>query len=401
MKRPLSFEKNSGTALVAAGTCLIAATYGLVRLAYGLFLPDISVSLGLDQVVAGRISSGASLAYCAGAVCGLVRSQHPRALVVGALVTASVGSAAMALAPDVRLFAPATVLASAGAGLASPGLVGLVQRNVAHDRAARAQAVVNSGTGPGLVAAGAMALVLLPDWRLGLALSAAGTLVAGAAVLLLDHPVQEATERSAPSRPAPSLDWWRALLLPAVAALLLGSASAVVWTYGRSQLVAAGAGVTASTAAWMAIGVGGTLTVLTASALARLGPPRAWLVTSLAVTTATACLGLVPGQLVAGVAAGAVFGWGFVAASSALIAWASHVDPERSAAGTAALFVTLVLGQGLGSAVAGAIADRQGLPAAFLAAAVVALAAAACGLRPLAPPLATRSTRTRVPADVG
>ena len=383
MKRPLLYGTTSGSGLVVAGTCLIAATYGLVRLAYGLFLPDISASLGLDQVVAGRISSGASLAYCVGAVCGLVWSQHPRALVAGALVTASVGSLAMARAPDVTLFAPATVLASMGAGLASPGLVGLVQRHVATDRSARAQAVVNSGTGPGLVAAGAMALVLLPDWRLGFALSAAGTVVAGSAVLLLDSRGDGPPARVAAAAgvPAPSPAWWRALLLPAVAALLLGSASAVVWTYGRSQLVAAGAGVAASTAAWMAVGVGGILTVLTARALGRLGPPRAWLVTTTAVAGATACLGLVPGQLLAGVVAGTVFGWAFVAASSALIAWAEQVDPQRAAAGTAVLFVTLVLGQGLGSAVAGVVADRHGLPAAFWVAAVVAVGAAACGLR--------------------
>lgn len=382
----------------------MAATYGLVRLAYGLFLPDISASLGLDGVVAGRISSGASFAYCVGAVSGLVWSRHARALVGGALVTASVGSVAMALAPDATLFAAATVLASTGAGLASPGLVGLVERNVAPDRSARAQAVVNSGTGPGLVAAGAMALVLLPCWRLGFVLSAAGTLAAGVAVLLIDARGPRTTVRPAPTGaargvPPASLAWWRALRLPSVAALLLGSASAVVWTYGRSQLVAAGAGVGASTAAWMAVGVGGTLTVLTARPLARLGPPRAWLVTTVGVALATACLGLVPGQLVAGVVAGAVFGWAFVAASTALIAWASYVDPQRSAAGTAVLFVTLVLGQGLGSAAAGSVADRHGLPSAFLVAAAVALVAAGCGLRPVATPLGARTSSDPVPAD--
>ena len=72
MKRALSFEVGRQGALVVAGTALIAGTYGLVRLAYGLFLPDIDASLSLGPTLAALVSSGGSLAYCAGALVGLV-----------------------------------------------------------------------------------------------------------------------------------------------------------------------------------------------------------------------------------------------------------------------------------------------------------------------------------------
>ena len=55
----------------------------------------------------------------------------------------------MALAPSLAFLAPAVVVASAGAGLASPGLVAVVARSVSPPRADAAQATVNAGTGPG------------------------------------------------------------------------------------------------------------------------------------------------------------------------------------------------------------------------------------------------------------
>jgi predicted MFS family arabinose efflux permease len=377
MKRTLSFENPREAGLVVAGTALIAGTYGLVRLAYGLFLSDIQESLNLASVQAGWISSGASVAYCVGALVGLVADRHPRLLVLAALGTAAVGALGMALAPGSAAFVPAAIVSSAGAGLASPGLVGVIARSVPERRRDRAQAVVNSGTGPGLVAAGALALALLPNWRLGFAISAALTAAAGVLVLVLDR--SRSIENDATEPTMRSLRELLTLRVPAVGALLLGAASAAVWTYGRAHLLADGLGSTASTVAWMAIGVGGTATVLTASRQGRLHPARAWSLTTGGVALAIAALGLGAGLLALAPAACLLFGWAFVAATSALIAWAAQLVPDRAAAGTAMLFITLTLGQAIGSAVAGTIADHGGLGLAFLVAAVLAFLAAACG----------------------
>lgn len=376
-------------ALVVTGTCLVAATYGLVRLAYGLFLPDVAASLDLDPRLAGWTSSAASLSYCVGALLGLGADRAPRLVVVGALATGAVGSAGMALAPDRAWFAALAVLGSAGAGLASPGLVGLVDRVVPAEGRARAQAVVNSGTGPGLVAAGLLALLLLPDWRLGFAVSAGLTLLAGAGVLLAagrgaaygvgaDRPERRG---QAEGRGRAGRGLVVALAAPAAGALGLGAASAAVWTYGRTLLVDEGAGPTGSTVGWIAVGVGGAATVLTAGVLGALRPQVAWRATVLAVALVLLVLGVAAGRLPLAVAACAVFGWGFVAATSALIAWAAEVRPERAAAGTALLFVTLVLGQAVGSAVVGEIGARTDLAVGFRVAAGTAALAAAAGLR--------------------
>ncbi|MCD4526150.1 MFS transporter [Nocardioides sp. cx-173] len=380
MKRALSLAVRRETRLVVAGTSLIAGTYGLVRLAYGLFLPDIRVSLEMSSAMAGYVASGASVAYAAGAVFGLAAATQARRLVVGALLTASVGAVGMALSPSLAIFTPWAVVSSMGAGLASPGLVAVVQRNVPPEREARAQARVNAGTGPGLVAAGVLALVLLPDWRLGFVVSAVLTAAAGIAVLVLDRPAVDAETTAGPAVRR-TWDWVAGLWLPALAALLLGAASVVVWTYGRNQVIDEGASGSAATVAWIALGLGGTLTVVTARRMSALRPEPAWLLTNAAVAGSVAALGLGSGHLAVAVFACAVFGWAFVAASSVLIAWTSHLEPDEVAPGTALLFITLMLGQAVGSAAAGPVVDRHGLTTVFLLAAAVAVGSALCGRR--------------------
>lgn len=379
MKRTLSFSETRETALVAAGLGLIACTYGLVRLAYGLYLPDVQASVGLGDAAAGYVSSGASVAYCVGALLGVLASG--RALVIGAVATAAAGSAGMAAATGLTLFVPAAIVASAGAGLASPGLVRVVEGTVREVRRDRAQAVVNAGTGPGLVLAGLLALALLPHWRVGLGISALATVATGVAVLLLGR----AGDTAAPVRVEV-----RALARPALAAALLGTASAVVWTYGRTRLEEAGASEALATLAWVALGVGGSVTVLTARRLSALAPTRAWALT--VATVAGSVVALAVGPLGAALLVCAVFGWGFVAATSALIAWGGQVQPAATAGATAVLFVALVLGQAGGSAAAGALADLVGLPATFALASGVAALAAAVSRRRVHPACRPRRT---------
>ncbi|MGD9960708.1 MFS transporter [Nocardioides sp.] len=359
---------------------LVAGTYGLIRLAYGLYLSDIQASLHLSSSAVGYISSGASVAYSVGALVGLLVERQPRVLVLAALLTGSVGSAGMALASSAAAFVPAAIVASAGAGLASPGMVGIVDRNVRAHRQGHAQAVVNSGTGPGLVAAGALALVLLPQWRAGFVIGAVFTALAGVAVLILDR------SRSAPSAQqsegSSGEAGWRFVLelrTPATGALLLGVASAAVWTYGRTQLVEQEFGGTWSTIGWIAVGLGGTATVLTARRLHAWRPEASWFYTCVSVAISIATLALDTGLLAVALVACFVFGWAFVAATTALIAWVSSLVPERATAGTSVLFIILTLGQAMGSALAGNLADRGGLSLAFLVAAAIAALGAACG----------------------
>ncbi|WNY35135.1 MFS transporter [Curtobacterium flaccumfaciens] len=355
-----------------SGLGLIAATYGLVRLAYGLFLPDVQRDLGLRSDAAGWVSSGASALYCVGAVAGfLLAARMPRVLVAVATLVAGVGAIAMATADGPVPFGVSAVLASAGAGLASPALVRLVAEQVPSALLGRAQAVVNAGTGPGLVGAGVLALVLLPDWRTAWAVSAVFALAVGTLLLVVSRG-GAATSRP----PLPGAPWFAAHRGVIVLALLFGAGSAVVWTYGRSALVDAGASVVVSVSAWIALGVGGAAVVVTARWTNGLHARTLWAVTAGSVAVAVVVLGALPQSTVAALLACAVFGWGYTAATGALIAWTTEIDSERSSAGTSMLFVALVLGQAVGAAGAGALVGAIGFVATFVVGAVVTAASA-------------------------
>ncbi|WP_199439824.1 MFS transporter [Umezawaea beigongshangensis] len=371
MKRSLQ-----SSALLSGATALIAATYGLVRLGYGLFLPDVQRDLRLPVEVAGLVASGGSAAYCVAAVLAfLIAERRPRPVAASAGLLAAAGSAGMAAAAHPAVFAAAAVAGSAGAGLASPAVVALVRRNVAPARQDAAQTVANAGTGPGLVVAGVLALLVLPDWRTAWWLIAVTTVVVTAVVLLADHPRHEAPDASA-GTPVP----WRLLGTPAAGAVLLGVGSAGVWVHGRSFLDAASEpGSPVSVVAWIALGVGGVLAAASGAVLAR-GVRGAWTVTVVPVALASLALALAPGTPWLSVAACAVFGWGYTAASSVLVVWASRVAPHAAARGTSVLFVALVLGQALGSALTGALLARAPGPLGLVVAAGVALLSAAPAL---------------------
>ncbi|SDQ59519.1 Predicted arabinose efflux permease, MFS family [Curtobacterium sp. UNCCL20] len=431
MKR--SFLSRQGV-LLASGLGLIAATYGLVRLAYGLFLPDVQRDLGLGAGAAGWISSGASAVYCVGAVAGLLLAARvPRVLVAAAALVAGAGALGMATAAGPPAFGAWSVIGSAAAGLASPALVALVARQVPDAAQGRAQAVVNAGTGPGLVAAGVLALVLLPDWRTAWAWSGAFAIVVGAVLLGASRGTSDTRDTptrapSAPPSPAPApalapapapspapssaRRWLVAHRRVLVLAVLFGAGSAVVWTYGRSALVEAGAPVVVSVSAWIALGLGGAAVVVTARWTSGLRARTLWTATAGSVAVAVLALGLAPQSTTLALLACAVFGWGYTAATGSLITWTTEIAPERASAGTSMLFVALVLGQAVGAAAAGGLIGAVGTLATFAAGAVVTAGAAAgaagarvrgvaaarsSGCTPPTPP-SPRAERSRHPA---
>ncbi|MFS2031980.1 hypothetical protein ACEN85_17980, partial [Curtobacterium sp. CT11-45] len=121
--------------------------------------------------------------------------------------------------------------------------------------------------------------------------------------------------------------------------------------------------------------------VATARWTSRLRARTQWTLTTAAVALGVLALGTMPQWTPVALVACAVFGWGYTAATGALIAWTTEVDPERSSAGTSVLFVALVLGQAGGAAAAGAVVEPLGSLGTFGAGALVTAACAVLGTR--------------------
>ncbi|MFZ3395275.1 MFS transporter [Rhodococcus sp. 7Tela_A2] len=340
--------------LVVSGMALIAATYGLARFGYGLFLPRFTETFQMGSTLAGAVQAGSFLSYCCAALTATRLGARPRLVVVCAGSTATVGAAGVALAPHVGLFALGVIVAGAGAGFATPGLVTLIERNVAAARQENAQTVVNAGTGAGIVVAGILLILTAGHWRVGWLVIALAAGLATVATLRADRSTPRRRRSARPSRV--KADDVAALARPLVGATLAGASSAAIWTFGRSVMADSGAGdETLSIAAWMALGAFGILGAAAGKIVQTWSLRVAWVATTAVMATATVLLGVAPGIPPAAYVSVAAFGAGYTAMSGVLIVWAVRVVPDLAAEGTVVLFIALAVGQAAGSVALGVL----------------------------------------------
>ncbi|WKN50115.1 MFS transporter [Nocardioides sp. Arc9.136] len=377
--------------VVAAGTAVIAVTYGLVRFGYGLHLPVLADEFAISPGIAGAVAGGSFAGYCAAALLAhrLVARGHPRVTLWVAGLLAAAGSATVGLAWSAPALAAGVLVGGSGAGLASPALVAAVAATVRAPAADRAQAVVNSGTGLGVVAGGLLAAVVADQWRLlwlGFAVAALLT------TWWADRRATWAAAEAGPDADRPGVDL--SAVRPAMlAAVLAGAGSAAVWTFGRELLGEDGGMGGATTALlWAVLGGAGVLGAFSGDLVVRWGPQRAWTGSALVVAAATALLVAAPASVPAAAVALAAFGGGYVALSGVLIAVATRVVPRGAAQATAALFIALTAGQAVGAAGLGALSGATTPTVAFGTAAALVVASVAVHARQPSTPRPTPAT---------
>lgn len=355
-------------AVALAGTLLIASTYGLARFGVGLFAPRLVEERPALAPVVGWAAAAQFVSYAvAAAVAARVSDRRPRAAVLVAGTTAALGCAGVATTASPAWFVVLVLVGGAGAGLASPALVRLVDAVTPPRSAATAQALVNTGTAVGVVVAGVLALAVPSTAAAWWSMAAINALATGSVLLL-------AREPDKPAEAGGTSYGWGLLVTPAVAAAVVGAGSALVWSYG--PLVATGSGsVTDGQVGflWIALGLGGFAGPLTGRLVERCGLAGAWTWSVGAVALASLSLAVAVGLGVAWPAYVAVasFGAGYMCLSGVLILWARDVWPEASGRGTSVLFVALAVGQAVGALGFDAWLDVAGAVAACLTAALL------------------------------
>ncbi|ROR90332.1 MFS transporter [Nocardioides aurantiacus] len=374
------------TSVVAAGTGLVAITYGVVRYGFGLQLPVLAREFSLSSGVAGLVAAGSFAAYCVAALAAQRLIDHRGARVVLRLAAflAAAGATTVALASTTPVLAAGVLVAGSAAGATSPAMVVAVASSVRRPLAARAQAVVNAGTGVGVAVTGVAVLAAPQAWRPVWAAAAVGALLAA---LVVDR----RTAWPGPVPPPPDHARGASLRRACAAAVVAGLGSAAFWTFGRDLVTTTGGLPGRTTAAlWVLLGTAAVLGALSGDAVRVLGLRHAWTLTAGLSALGTALLALAPDQVAVVALAAALFGGAYTALSGVLIAWAGAVRPGTAGQATATLFVALTGGQALGAAATGLLADRAGALAAFWVCAVVLLAAA--GIRPVGQASPSRSS---------
>ncbi|MBO0594707.1 MFS transporter [Nesterenkonia sp. E16_7] len=359
---------------------LIAATYGLARFGYGLFLPRFTETFEIGAAASGSIQAGNFLAFCLAASLAIRIDAHPRLVISCAGATAAIGAAGVAASPNVAIFATSVVLAGAGAGFATPGLVTLTARNVTEARRESAQTIVNAGTGAGIVVAGTLMFLTMSQWRLGWAAMALLITAATLSTLISDRPEEKVT----PRRSALKLrrEILRPLAWPITAALLAGASSAAIWTFGREIMEEARPDQEAySILAWMTLGAFGILGAAAGRMAQRWTPEIAWNLTVAIMALSAVLLASFPGAAFPAYTAAGLFGATYTAVCGILIIWSSRIIPDRASVGTAVLFIALAVGQAVGAVLLGILMESTSTLLTFLTAGALGLAGVIPALR--------------------
>ena len=365
--------------VVVTASGVIAVAYGLARFGYGLYLPTFTAEFALSRAAGGSIAAGSFAGYCLAALLAhrLVSRGQARAALWVAAALVGTGAALVSGTWSPASLACAVVVAGSGAGMASPAMVAAVDATVRRERADRAQAVVNSGTGVGVVVAAVLVTVAPGGWRAtwgGIAVAA--VLVAWATDRATTWPIA----RPAASPPAPRTAMSAQLVLlrrPALAAVLAGAGSASVWTFGQDLLAtSSGVSVGARTALWGVLGAAAVLGAASGDAVRRLGVPTAWASTVTITAAASLALPHARDSLALAALALAGFGAAYTALSGVLIAWGDRLAPRAPAQATAVLFIALAAGQALGALTLSLLAAHLDLAASFTTAAGLLLASA-------------------------
>ena len=248
-------------------------------------------------------------------------------------------------------FVASAFVSGAGAGLASPALVGLLDRAVPVRLTGASQAVVNAGTSLGVIGTGVLATTVATPvvaWSVMSVLC----LVPAAAVVVLGRGAR-------PPDPAPPRGdhRLRGLTWPIVAAVGAGAISSAAWTYGPTAVVAREAlAADRIGLLWTALGLGGLAGALVHRPVARWGPGRAFLVcTTMLVAGSIMVLTPVPDGPWWALLGAAGFGAAYMSLSGVLILWGRLLDPDRGAAITAWLFIALAVGQAGGARLLGSM----------------------------------------------
>ncbi|GGK22161.1 MFS transporter [Salinarimonas ramus] len=363
----------------ASGLALVGVSFGIARYGYGLFLPRIAETFSLDEPTQGLIASGSYASYVLATVAAAWASGRfgPRLPIALGVAAAAGGAAIVALAEGLAVLALGVALAGASPGLVFPALsdwVSIVAREEARNRLF---AIMNSGTGAGVLLAAPFALVPAELWQHAWGAFALASVLFGAGAIALAPPFPPGRGNAEAPRFA-LVDLVRPAAMPLYAsAFVAGLTTAVYWTFSIATIFEAGGTLGGfarpEIAFWALTGISGFVGALTGDAVNRRGLPFVTRGTLAAIAGACLLIGIAPGSGGAIVVSGAVFGAAFIFVTGLLGVWSLRVFPERPSAGFGATFLIFTFGAMIGPLAGGALSPALGREGVFVLVAVLTL----------------------------
>jgi predicted MFS family arabinose efflux permease len=360
---------------VLPGAAMIAVTFGLTRYGYGLLLPEMQAELSISPATAGLISSCTYVSYLLAniGVVWLTDRRGPRVAIWLAAALAAAGMLVTASASSALLLAVGVLVGGAAAGLAFPPYADLVARSVLPRKRDLAWSTISSGTGWGVAVAGPIAIAAGPNWRIAWIVFVVLAVCVGITAGLL----APAHHHQRLRRPQLSWTWFlcpksRPLLISAV---LIGTGSAVWWSFSVDALRHAGIDATPARIVYAVCGAASIIASASGTVFDRIGLRRGYLAACALLAASLALLGAVSDHLFAAFAAAVLFGIFYNTVVAAQGIWSSRVFADHPSAGLAAVNTALTVGMLTGPTIAGASITQLGYPVTLLAAAAVIILA--------------------------
>lgn len=364
--------------LVPSGTLLIGICYGLARFSYGLFLPQFQLDIGLSSAISGFIGSCAYIGYCIAIVSSAFLAERfgARYVAVGAALIAAVGMGLVAVSTTPVMLASAMLLAGLSTGFSSPPMVKAVAYAVPSSRQARANTIINAGTGIGIAFA-PISLIALGQWRIAYAIFSA---IALGNALWLIVTVPETRLYRAPHGQVVAMGntgnpTRRPAIYLVIAAMGMGIASAAFWTFSSEVIIVLGHhGQNLANLVWIIIGLAGLIGATAGDLVYRFGIN---LINRASLTAMALVLLLYitfPGNYTLIFISAAVFGTVYITLTGIYLIWGIRVYSDRPAIGLAVPFLMIAVGQIIGSPLAGYLIGQYGFRVCFIIFSALAVA---------------------------
>lgn len=361
-----------GLNLVAAAFALTALSYGLARFAYGLLLPQIRNELSLDVTTAGWIGGSAFAAYCVGIMLAFyaIGVVGARCIALSAGVAATLGMGLVTVASSGWTLGMGIGLAGLSTGLTSPPLATAVAARFNDRDSPKANGTINAGTAAGIVFSGMAALLAAGAWRELYGLFA---LIGAGVTVWIWFAVPSCKSEQGASKPSLAILRRPGVRTLCASAALMGLSSTAIWTFGADILRNDFRFSDERLAwVWVVVGAAGISGSLTGVLTNRFGTARVHGCALLGIALGTlglAATAFSPGY---GFAAMGLFGAAYIVSSGTFLIQGIKLLADRPDLGLGIPFLSLALGQAVGTPLFGATLSATGTVGALAIFAVAA-----------------------------
>lgn len=354
--------------IVLPGLAMIAVTYGLARFGYGLLLPDISSSLDMSPTMSGFIGSGSYFAYCVAITLSIlfIPKLGPRPSIMAAGLSALVGMLLIAMSTNQIVLAVGVLIAGASTGFGSPAYGEVVTQKIQKPFQDPSNTWINAGTGFGVMVSGPVVLLFSGHWKMVYLLF---TLVALAVLIwnFVNIPKVQKNEKINQSKFTFKKSDIKKSVFLVVASLITGVSTAIYWTFAKDFISNKGdLSSLTTTIFWILIGLSGIAGGVAGNIIEKLGLVKAYRFTVLVIFLSMIILAFFYSEAIPVYISALLFGSSYVFFTGVILVWGVRLYPGQSSLGIGLPFLTLALGQIIGSAIGGSLIQWTDYGTAFI-----------------------------------